>query len=101
MSFAISTFFASRDWIERNRAAARTFASTIYETALWANVHQSDSAEILAKYSKIDLERVRTMTRITYATSLEPQQLQPTLDVAVRYNQLERPIDARTLIVQA
>ena len=100
-SFAISTFFASRDWIARNRAATRAFAATIYETALWANAHQSESAEILAKYSKIDLDRVRSMTRITYATSLEPQQLQPTLDVAVRYNQLERPVDARTLIVKA
>ena len=68
---------------------------------MWANAHQSESAEILAKYSKIDLERVRSMTRITYATTLEPRQLQPTLDVAVRYNQLERPVDARTLIVKA
>lgn len=100
-AFAISTFFASRDWIDKNRTAARAFAAAIYQTAVWANAHQSESAEILAKYSKIDLERVRSMTRITYATTLEPQQLQPTLDVAVRYNQLERPVDARTLIVKA
>jgi len=100
-SFAISTFFSSRVWIAKNRDAARRFAAVMYDTARWANAHQNDSAEILAKISKIDLERIRAMTRITYAGSLEPQQLQPTLDAALKYNQLERRVDARDLIYKA
>ena len=99
-SFAISSFFAQRDWIAKNRDAARKFVAAMYDTARWANTHQSESAEILSKYSKIDLDRVRSMTRITYATTLEPQQLQPILDVALKYNQLERKVDARDLIVK-
>ncbi len=99
-SFAISTFFAQRDWILKNRETARKLAAAIYDSARWANTHQSDSAEILSKYSKIDLDRVKSMTRIAYATTLEPQQLQPILDVALKYNQLERRVDARDLIVK-
>lgn len=100
-SFAISTFFAARSWLTANRDSARKFTATMYDTARWANAHQNDSAEILAKISKIDLERVRAMTRITYATSLDAMQLQPSLDAALEYGELERHIDASTLIFKA
>jgi NitT/TauT family transport system substrate-binding protein len=99
-SFAISTFFASRDWLSKNRDAARRFTQAMYDTARWANTHRPESSEILSKVSKIDVERVRTMARVTYATSLEPAQLQPVLDVAFKYNQLEHQVDARDLIVR-
>jgi NitT/TauT family transport system substrate-binding protein len=99
-TFAISTFFSSRDWLTKNPDSARLLTNAIYETARWANAHQGDSAEVLSKYSKIDVEKVKSMTRVTYATNLEPQQLQPTLDVALRYNQLEHQVNARDLILK-
>lgn len=99
-SFAIATFFAKRDWVTKNPDAVRKLAGAIYDTARWANTHQVESAEILAKYSKIELARVHAMTRVTYATSLEASQLQPILDVALKYNQIEKHVDARDLIVR-
>jgi NitT/TauT family transport system substrate-binding protein len=99
-SFAIATFFATRDWIVRNRETARKLAGVIYETARWANTHPSDSAAILAQYAKIDVERVRATTRVTYATTLDARQLQPVLDVAFAYNQLEHRVDAGELILR-
>jgi len=99
-SFAIATFFATRDWILKNRDTARKLARAIYDTARWANEHQSESAAILAKYSKVDVDRVRSMTRVTYATVLDARQLQPVLDVALAYKQLEHRIDANDLILR-
>jgi NitT/TauT family transport system substrate-binding protein len=99
-SFAIATFFAKRDWLTRNRDAAHKLVGVIYDAARWANGHQSESAEILAKYSKIDVARVRGMTRVSYATALDSGQLQPILDVALKYNQLEKRVDARELIAR-
>lgn len=100
-SFAISTFFASRTWLTANRDAARKFATVMYDTARWANANQADSAAILAKISKLDLDRVRAMTRITYATSLDARQLQPPLDVALKYGELDHRVDAGALIFKA
>lgn len=97
-AFAIASFFAKRDWVTKNPDLAHKLAAVIYDAARWANTHQSESAEILAKYSKIDPARVHAMTRVTYATALTPAQLQPILDVALRYNQLEKRVDARDII---
>jgi NitT/TauT family transport system substrate-binding protein len=99
-SFSIASFFATRDWILKNRDTARKLTGVIYDTARWANTHQTDSAAILSKYSKIDVDRVRSMTRVTYATSIDARQLQPVLDVALEYKQLEHRVDANDIILR-
>lgn len=98
--FYISAWFASRDWIAKSPAVASRLQQAVYATARWANTHHDGSAPILAKYSKIELESIRSMTRATFATSLDPRMMQPVLDLAARYQLIEKPVDARNLILQ-
>jgi hypothetical protein len=72
--------------------------AVMYDTARWANVHHTESAPILSKYSKLDVERVEAMTRISYATSFQPALVQPVLDIAYKYKQLATPVNARDII---
>ena len=97
-SFYISSFFAKRDWIAANRDVVRRLVRVMYETARWANAHHGDSAPILAKYSKLELERIGAMTRISYATTFDPGLIQPVLDIAFKYKQLEKAVKAKDLI---
>jgi hypothetical protein len=53
---------------------------------------------ILAKYTKIDVELIRTMRRVDFATALDPQSIQPVLDTALTYGGLTRHVDASELI---
>lgn len=98
--FYIGAWFATRDWATKNPDAARKLATTVYDIARWANAHHAESAPILAKYTKLDVERIRAMQRTTYATNLDPRLMQPVLDVAVRYKLIERPVAAADLIVK-
>lgn len=97
-NFYISSFFARREWLEKNRDLARDFLAGMYATAKWANVHHDESATILAKYSKLELARVESMTRVNYATSFDPSGIQPVLDVALRFGQLPRPLRATEIV---
>jgi NitT/TauT family transport system substrate-binding protein len=99
-SFYISGWFASRDWIAKNLEVTKRLASVAYASAKWANANHAESAPIIAQYSKIPIDAVKSMTRTPYATSLDPRQIQPLLDVAYRYGQLDKPVDAATLIVR-
>jgi NitT/TauT family transport system substrate-binding protein len=98
--FYIGAWFTNRDWATKNPDLARRLAATVYDVARWANSHHAESAPILAKYTKLEMERVRAMQRTTYATSLDPRLMQPVLDAAVRYKLIDRPVAAADLIVK-
>jgi ABC-type nitrate/sulfonate/bicarbonate transport system substrate-binding protein len=99
-SFYICAWFASRDWLTRNADVARRLLGVVYETARWANANHDATAPILAKYMKLDVDRIRAMTRAQFATSFDPRMMQPILDVAYRYKQLERPVSASDIFTR-
>lgn len=97
--FLINVWFASRDWLNANAATARRLAGAIYDTARWLNANHDASAPILANFTKIDVDKIRTMKRFRYATTLEPRLIQPVLDLALKYGGLPRHLDAAEIIV--
>jgi hypothetical protein len=52
----------------------------------------------LAKYSKLDMDRIRAMNRARFATALDPKLIQPVLDLAFTYGGLPRRFAAAELI---
>lgn len=99
-SFYIGAWFANREWARTNADLLRRFAATVYETARWANGHQSDTLQILSKVTKIEIERVRTMNRIVWATSLDTKLMQPVLDIAAKYKLIDRPVAAADMMLK-
>jgi NitT/TauT family transport system substrate-binding protein len=99
--FLNSAWFTTRDFAQRNPDLVRRFTTAIYAAQKWANAHQSDSAAILAKYSKIDPAIIRAMARVVWADALRPAEIQPVLDIAAKYGALARPVSASTLIYSA
>lgn len=98
--FLICQWIATHDWLAQHAADARRLISAIYDTARWANVHHDESLPIIAKYNKVDPERMRGIVRAAYATRLDVALIQPVVDVAVRYKTIERPFDASTIIAK-
>lgn len=98
--FNISDWFTTRDWLAKNTDVAKRFVGAIYDAARWANTHHDDSAVILAKYSKIDVDRIRRMNRSGYATDLRAAMVQPVLDTAFKYKALATATQASSLIAK-
>lgn len=98
--FLISDWFSTLDWLAANPAVATRLVRTIYDIARWANTHHDESATILAKYSKIEVDRIRKMNRCIYATDLQAAMVQPVLDAAFKYQALRTATSASTLIAK-
>jgi NitT/TauT family transport system substrate-binding protein len=94
----IGGWFATSEWQKKNLPAARAFAGVIYATAHWANANHVKSALILQKYAKIDDATIRRMVRVNYAEALEPEMIDPTLDLAAREKFTERRVRAGEMI---
>ncbi len=91
-------YFAAESWLNANAEVALRYAAAIKQAAEWANGHQKDSGTLLAAWTKMDPKVVNSMARTTYATTLDPANIQPAIDVMVKYGFLPKPIDATTLV---
>lgn len=98
LQFYLGVFVATGAWLGANADLARRFVGAMNATASWANAHQSDTLPILAHWLKLDPASLAGMTRAAYVAGLDPADLQPLIDVSVRYGALERSFPAREII---
>lgn len=98
--FSISNWFTTHDWLTQNPDLAKRLVKAIYDVAGWANSHRDQTAPVLAKYAKIDPEKVKAMRRCPYGTSLTPGMLQPVIDAGVTYKAIEHAVNASDLIAK-
>jgi NitT/TauT family transport system substrate-binding protein len=99
--FLGAAWFSTADYANKNRDVVRRFAAVMADVAHWANAHQSESGDILAKAGKMDPAAVRGMVRCTYADTVRVAQIQPLLDAAARAGILSRQVAASELIFKA
>jgi len=97
-AFYINSYFAQRSWLTSNRDTAHRLAAALYAAGRWTNAHHPESAEIEARWTKIDLDRLSAMARNVFSTTLEARYYQPVLDIATRYHLLPSPLAASALI---
>lgn len=97
--FQISAWFTTVDFMKKNPLTVRAFQHAIHDTALWANIaaNHPRTAEILAKYTKVPLDRIMVMNRSQYGVTYDPKMGQLLLDAAYKYHSLAAPQAAAAL----
>ena len=90
-------WIASESWLQSHADVALRFGTAIHRTAIWANAHHKESAQILLKYLKLDPTIVDRMNRVPYAVTLETRLVQPPIDTAAKYTG-QAPVSANSLI---
>jgi NitT/TauT family transport system substrate-binding protein len=96
--FLISGWFSTVTFVEENADAVKRFRSAIQQAGNWANSHHSESAVILSKYAKMDVDVIRGMNRALFANALRPADIQPQLDAGLQFGILTKPVAAADLI---
>jgi NitT/TauT family transport system substrate-binding protein len=84
----IDGFVATPSWIAANRDVARRFTQARTEAAVWANRHQDQTAELVAKGMSLDIAVVRGMARATFLEKVDLTAIQPVIDAGARYGVL-------------
>lgn len=99
--FAPSVWFSTTDWVAKHPAAIKSFVAAMRESAVWANGHHRESAEILAKYTHVTPAQINVFTRATYGDHLTADLIQPNIDVAVKYGVIKTAFPAAEIIASA
>jgi ABC-type nitrate/sulfonate/bicarbonate transport system substrate-binding protein len=96
--FLIGAWFASSSWAQAHPDLVQRFQTVMRRTAAWANTHPAQSAQILAKYTKISPDLLKTMARSTYSADTDPKQIQPVIDAAAKYGIIDAGFPAASMI---
>jgi NitT/TauT family transport system substrate-binding protein len=96
--FAPSVWFSTTDWVSKHPAVAKAFVAAMRESAVWANGHHRESAEILSKYTHVTPAQINTFVRATYGDRLTAEEIQPNIDVAAKYGVIKAAFPAADVI---
>jgi NitT/TauT family transport system substrate-binding protein len=96
--FITAAFCVTPAWADANKDVARRFATAIHNAAVWGNKNPHASALIVSKYSKIDESTIEAMARTPYAETLDPADLQPTIDFLLKNKLIDTGFNGEELI---
>ncbi|HEY3883698.1 MAG TPA: ABC transporter substrate-binding protein [Vicinamibacterales bacterium] len=96
--YLFSAWFTSRAWADAHPAVVRSFAEIVAHAATYTNAHPAETAPMVAAETGVPLAVVRRMTRVTNGTKLAVEQIQPLLDLSIRYGLVPRGFFTRDLI---
>lgn len=86
-TFLVSAFVTTADWGSAHADVARRYNDAMHQASIWANHHQDKTAEILSKFTNVEVASLRTVARATFS---EGQQdlvalVQPVIDAVSKY----------------
>ena len=96
--FTISVWFTTIAWAKANPALVRRISSVFKQTSVWANNHDTESAQILSGLTKLPIAVVGGMTRSRFPESVSGRSLQPIIDCAAKYGYLQKSFSASDMI---
>ena len=96
--FTFAALVAQVDFANKNADAIARFGRAIRDATTYTNTHHAQTLAIYAAFAKIDPKDIADAPRAESAPYVEAKDIQPLINVAVRYNILPRTIDPQELI---
>jgi NitT/TauT family transport system substrate-binding protein len=96
--FMYTGWMATVDYARENRATVDKFRAALLESARYVNDHESETADVMAKFTGIAPAVFSQMPRVRSALSVDPKLIQPLIDACAKYKAIPTSFDARELI---
>lgn len=97
-SYMFAAWFTTKEFAEKNPELVRKVAAALTEAGKWANAHHFESAAIVSKVNKVDVDTIRGGVRPLYAEEIRTSEIQPQLDAGLKFGFLTRPVTANELL---
>jgi NitT/TauT family transport system substrate-binding protein len=97
-SFMFAAWFTTKEFAEKYPDAVKRVAAALTEAGKWANAHHFESAAVVSKVNKVDVETIRAEVRPIYAEEIRLGEIQPQLDAGYKFGFLTRAVNASELL---
>jgi len=96
--FLVTAWCATESYIAQNHDPLMKFGQVLHDATIYTNAHQSETIAVTAPFWGLDPAIVANMARSPSAPTLDPKDIQPMIDVAVRYGVIDKPMRAESMI---
>jgi NitT/TauT family transport system substrate-binding protein len=96
--FETSVYVGLNDYILAHRDAFTRFARAMHESIVYTNTHLPETVDLVASYSGIQPAVVAKSIRAIDPEYVDPKNLEPMIQIGVKYGLIERAFDAEELI---
>ena len=96
--FMLSGWFASEAFIDKNRDVLARFVQIVEQAGAYTNAHNAETLAMSAQFTGIEPAVLGGMTRAFVASSVDPKDVQPLVDAAVKYGVIAKPVEVQQLI---
>ena len=95
--YLMAGYFCTNDYAAKNADALARFARVVSEASTYTNAHPAETVEMVSKFTSVAADDVAHMTRVTCGVKLDPREIQPVVDVAVKYKIIPTRFDAKEM----
>lgn len=96
--FETSVYVSMNDFVESHQDAMRRFARAMHDSIVYTNTHLPETVNLVASYSGVEPAVVAKTIRAIDPEYIDPHNLQPMIDIGVKYGPIARSFDANDLI---
>lgn len=95
--FMYGGLIARSDWADAHADLVRRFSRAMTQLAAYTNVHPAETVAMMADVTKVPVAVMQKVRRVLCATALDPRLVQPLVDAAARYQEIDRAFPAEEL----
>jgi NitT/TauT family transport system substrate-binding protein len=99
--FLSAAWFSNTDYVNAHRDVIAKFAAVMKDAEAHCNAHPNDTVNDIATYTGLAPELIAHMIHPLYPDALDPADIQPVIDTAVKYKLLDHGFDAGDVISPA
>jgi NitT/TauT family transport system substrate-binding protein len=96
--FLQAGYFATADYIAKNRQTVDAFRRVVNDAGAYANAHRDQMVPVIAKFTGVEPQAILAQPQQIVATSLDVKLIQPLVDAAVKYKAVPAGFDTRALV---
>lgn len=96
--FLLSCWVTSVDFVTKYPDVAAGYVAALAEAAKWTNANQAATIPMVAQFTGLDPALIAKGERSITAESFTAADVQPLLDLAVKYGVIDKPFDVNGLI---
>jgi NitT/TauT family transport system substrate-binding protein len=93
-----SAFFTTKAYADANRDTVARFTKVLLQAAQYADAHVAETVPLLVAFTGMDPDAAAKMHKTYTALSFDPQQIQPVIDAAAKYNIIPKGFLARDML---